>query len=56
MDTKKTKNNLKDIIVNNPRAQQRIEIKKIEKEIREENRDNTHQDNNKSSFGYAFFY
>lgn len=54
MNTRKPKNNLKEIIVNNPHAQQRIEMKKIEKEIKEEERGCVRKDNNDT--GYAMFY
>lgn len=31
---KDQKNNLRDLIINNPRAQQRIEIKEIEEQVK----------------------
>jgi len=49
---KNTKNNLKNIIINNPRAQERIIIKRIEREIADSNRNTTQE----KRLEYSFFY
>jgi hypothetical protein len=47
----KTKNtSLKELIINNPRAKQRIEIKEIEKEIKDQDR----KLSNKNQLPYCF--
>ena len=50
MKDQNKKDSLRDLIVNNPRAQQRIDIKEIEKQLRDVDRTFTNKTKSGASF------